>query len=435
MKLRVLTVAILAVALAVAASTATGATRSAAGPASKQATTLTVWLQNDAQKGWADTVAAATQAFEKQHPGVDVSVQYQQWGDHLTKFDATLAGGNAPDVLEFGNTETVKYSAAGALADLTSQKSTFPNSGSWLKGLKDSCTYNGKLYCIPYYAGARAVIYRTDFYRKAGITSVPKTLSAFVADGKKLMKTFGKDPDFSAFYFPGKNWYASMAFVYDYGGKIAYTRKHKWVGGLNSPQSIKALTLLKSIVRSTSRASLTTDESHPYPSIVFAKDKVASFIGNGWEWPYTLDDKVGNPALAPVMSAYPMPSHIKGRYMPTFLGGSDLAIPVTSKHKDLAADWLKAFTSTASMTAIAKAGNIPNTTSLLKLNASDPKLAPFAEAAKSSWFIPASPNWVNVENANVLQNMLVRIFTGRASVKNATTDASKQISSILNQSA
>ena len=36
---------------------------------------------------------------------MDVNVQYQQWTQHLAKFDATLAGGNAPDVIEMGNTE------------------------------------------------------------------------------------------------------------------------------------------------------------------------------------------------------------------------------------------------------------------------------------------------------------------------------------------
>jgi len=68
-------------------------------------------------------------------------------------------------------------------------------------------------------------------------------------------------------------------------------------------------------------------------------------------------------------------------------------------------------------------------------NASNPKLAPFARAAKSSWFVPTSPNWANVENANVLQDMLVKIFTGRASVKAAANTASSQITRILNTGA
>ena len=78
--------------------------------------------------------------------------------------------------------------------------------------------------------------------------------------------------------------------------------------------------------------------------------------------------------------------------MPTFLGGSNLAVPVTSKQKALAADWIAAFTNTANMTRMAAGGGvIPNTTSLARINASKPTLAPFAEAAKYSWFVPSTP--------------------------------------------
>ena len=89
----------------------------------------------------------------------------RRWGDYKTKFEATLGAGNAPDVIEFGNTDTPKYMAAGALAPLN--KSDFPNSGTWLSGLAKSATYNGKTYGVPYYAGARGVIYRTDQYKAA----------------------------------------------------------------------------------------------------------------------------------------------------------------------------------------------------------------------------------------------------------------------------
>jgi N,N'-diacetylchitobiose transport system substrate-binding protein len=424
MKARFLVAAVLAAMLAVAATTASGGTKKG------QADKIVVWLQDDAKNGWPEAVAAATKAFQAKHPGADVDVQYQQWTTHLTKFDAALAGGNAPDVIEMGNSETTKYMAAGAFATL--QANGFPNSKNWLGALKSSCTYNGKLYCAPYYAGARAVIYRKDYYQQAGIKGTPKTLAQFVAGGKKLMKKFGKDRDFSAMYFPGKNWYASMQFVYDYGGQIAVRKGGKWKGTLNSPQAIRALTVLKGVVRSLSRAPLTVDESHPYPSIPFARGKVASFVGNGWEWPYTLDAKVGNPDLASVMGAYPMPSHIKGRYMPTFLGGSDLAVPVTSKNKSLAADWIAAFTTAAQMKTIAAAGNIPNATNLANLTFGNVKVEPFAKAAKFSWFVPIAAHWVDVENANVLQDMCSQIFSGRKTVKAAATTASNAITRILN---
>jgi N,N'-diacetylchitobiose transport system substrate-binding protein len=391
MKARFLVVAVLAAMLAVAATTASGGTSKA------QAGKIVVWLQNDAQNGWPEAVALANRTFKAQHPDVDVDVQYQSWGTHLQKFDAGLVGGDAPDVIELGNTEMTKYMAAGAFKSLT--QSAFPNNKTWLQGLKGSCQYNGKLYGVPYYAGARAVIYRKDQYKGAGIKSTPKSFAQFLADGKKLMKKYG------------------------------------WKGTLNSPQALQALNQVKTMFKSLTRASKTTDEANPQQALVFAKGKVGSFVGNGWEWPYALDEKLGDPSLAPVVGAYPMPSHIAGKFMPTFLGGSDLAVPVTTKNQSLAVDWIKGFTSTAAESEIAKAGNIANTTKLLAFNASNPKLAPFARAAKYSWFVPTSPNWANVENANVLQDMLVKIATGRASVKAAANSASSQITRILNTGA
>ena len=427
MKVRYLAAGLLVAMLAVAASTASG------GTSSRHATKLVVWLMNDAQSGWPEAVGLANRTFKAQHPDVDVDVQYQTWGAHLTKLDAGLAGGDAPDVIELGNSEMSKYMAAGAFKRLT--QSAFPNNKTWLSGLKASSMYNGKLYGVPYYAGVRAVIYRKDQYKQAGIKSTPKTLAQFMADGRKLMKKFGKDSGYSAVYLPGKYWYAGMSFVYDYGGQIAVRKGGKWKGTLNSPQALRGLTQVQAVFKGLTRASRTGDEATPQQSLVFSKGKVGSFIGNGWEWPYALDEKLGNPALAPVMGAYPMPSHIAGRFMPTFIGGSDLAVPVTTKNHSLAVDWIKAFTSTAAESEIAKAGNIANTTKLLAFNASNPKLAPFARAAKYGWFVPTSPNWVNVENANVLQNMFVKIATGRASVKAAATSASGQITRILNTGA
>src|ERR1041385_6305987 len=117
MKRRSIVALSLVVVLAAAVTAATsGATQRAT------ASSITVWLQVDAQSGWPDVVAAANQQFQSDHPGVKVNVQYQNWGDHLQKFDATLAGGGGPDVIEMGNTEMTKYMAAGAFADLTSAK-------------------------------------------------------------------------------------------------------------------------------------------------------------------------------------------------------------------------------------------------------------------------------------------------------------------------
>ena len=358
-----------------------------------------------------------------------VDVQIQTWGDHLTKLDAALAGGRAPDVVELGNTETTKYMAAGALANITANKGSFPNNRTWLRALQQSCTYQNRLFCVPYYAGARAVIYRRDHWRAAGLTRAPASLAAFVAAGKRVMRQQRNQPNYSALYFPGKYWYAAMSFVYDYGGAIARFRNGRWVGTLDSALALRGLRQWKSTALALSRANKSGTEATQWT--VFSQGRVGATISNGWEWGLIIDPQNGNPNLN--LGAFPMPSHTRGKFMPTFLGGSDLAVPATSGNRAAALDWIRTFTSTQNMRNLtSSAGVIPNTTSLASVNANKPQLAPFAQAAKSSWFVPTAPNWANVENAQVLQDMLARILTGRATVEAAARQASRQITSILN---
>ena len=388
--------------------------------ATKKATanSITVWLQVDAQSGWPDVVAAANQKFQADHPGTTVNVQYQNWGDHLQKFDATLAGGGGPDVIEMGNTEMTKYMAAGAFAAL--DKSTFDNSANWLKGLAASGAFGGKTYGVPYYAGSRVVTYRTDLFKKAGISKLPTTTAAYIADAKKLM---AKNPKkgFSPVYIAGTDWYVAMGFVFDYGGGIATQVSGKWKGLLSSPKSIAGLAAYKAFYIATSRASKTTDETHPNPYDVYAQGQAASIVGPSW-----FSCCVGKKYTG-ATAQFVMPGHVKGQSIPGFLGGSDLAVPGTSSNKALAADWIKDFTNTGSEKALQAKGNIPNATNLLGASVNE-------RAAARSWFVPTAKHWVDVENGNILRNMLAQILTGKLSIQQAAASASDNIASVLNQS-
>ncbi len=416
MKKHIIVALCLCVVGAAAVTAAVGATnRAAAG-------SLTVWLQVDAQTGWPDVVAAANQQFATDHPGWTVNVQYQSWGDHLQKLDAALAAGNGgPDVVEMGNTEMTKYMAAGAFANLTSYKTTFDNSANWLSGLAKSGTYAGKLFGVPYYAGSRVVTYRTDLFRKAGITKLPTSLAQFTGDAAKLAAKDGNKQGFSPVYIAGTDWYVAMGFVYDYGGSIARTHDGKWWGNLTSPAAIAGLTAYKNFFDAVSQASKTTDETHPNPYDVYAQGGAASMVGPSWFSAAALLGK-----YAPTTAQFVMPSHIPGQPMPGFLGGSDLAVPVTSSNQALAADWIKDFTSTASEKALEAKGNIPNATNLLGNSVNE-------RAAARSWFVPQATHWVDVENANVLRNMLAQILTGSLTVKQAALAADANITSILNE--
>ena len=405
---------------------ACGGTGQQSNNPSNETGTLTVWLMNgSAPQSVVDGVNAD---FKAKYPNVTVNVELQQWGDIGTKLDTAFAGSTPPDVVELGNTLVAKYAAAGALEDISGKKSTFDNSGTWLQSLTDSCTLNSKLYCVPYYAGSRAIIYRKDFFDAAGL-QVPTSMDQLQTAGQKLMQAHSSDPNFSALYFPGKYWYAALPFVWDFGGDIATQSGGKWQGSLNSSASQQGLTELNTLVASLSRADKTGDEAKQ--DQVFAQGHVAMVIANGWEVGVILDPKSGDPSLKDKLGAFPIPSHNSGQTAPVFLGGSDFGVAAKSKHSSAANAWVQMFTDNKHMSEMATVGGvIPNTTSLLSLGTGLNGV--FYSAAKNSKFVPNSQNWASVENANVLPDMLVKIFTKQQTIPDATAAASTRIASILN---
>jgi N,N'-diacetylchitobiose transport system substrate-binding protein len=409
--------AALALAFTVAAAAAQAATTN----------TLTVWLQVDAQNGWPGVVAAANSAFEASHPGWTVNVDYQQWSDHLAKFDATIAGNDTPDVIEMGNTEMTKYMAEGAFANLGSDKSKFANSSHWLSGLLASGEYNGKLYGVPYYAGSRVITYRSDLFRKAHIKGIPKSLAQFEADLVKVGKLEKKNKGFSPLYVGGEDWYTALSFVFDYGGSIAKYEHGKWVGTLDSKNSIKGLTAFQQFFDATqAKSTATLDGSgsggNPYGYTVFSEGKTAANYGPAWF--LGVEGKYAKTTA----KQFVMPSHIKGQPMPGFLGGSDLAVPAQSSNQAAAVAWIADYTDTTSEKALAAVGNIPNATNLLNTSVND-------RAAARSWFVPQALNWVDVENGNILKTMLGSFLTGQLTVAQAAKVASQNIAQTLNQPA
>jgi N,N'-diacetylchitobiose transport system substrate-binding protein len=413
MRYRVLAVIAAAVVLGVVAATATASGKKAT------AHTLTVWLQVDAQNGWPDIVASANSAFESANPGWTVNVQYQQWTDHLQKFDATIAGNDTPGVIEMGNTEMTKYMAAGAFTSLTASK--FDNSSKWLTGMRAWGTYLGKLYGVPYYAGSRVITYRSDLFKKAGFKKPPTSLSQFQSQLVKVGKMEKHVKGFAPLYVGGEDWYSALSFVFDYGGSIATFSHGKWHGTLNSKASIAGLTRFKQFFKATqSRSTATLDGSNPFPYTVYSQGRTAANYGPAW---YTC---CTGKKYAKATKQFVMPSHVKGQAIPGFLGGSTLAIPSQSGSKSQAIEWLHDFTSNASEQALEKKGNIPNATNLLGNSINE-------RAAARSWFVPQAKHWVDVENGNILKTMLAQILTGRLTVKQAATVASDNIAQTLNE--
>jgi N,N'-diacetylchitobiose transport system substrate-binding protein len=416
-----------------AAACGSGGSDKSAGkdPGPSASGTLTVWLQVDAQTLWPKSVAAATADFTKKYPKVKVSVQYQAWADHLTKFDASAQADKEPDVIELGNSETAQYVQAGAFSDLTAKRATFDGSSKWQKGLLDACTDGGKLYCVPYYGGTRAVLYRKDLFAAAGISQTPKTWAELQADIATLMAKHKGDKGFSAFFMPGQHPYGALPFVFDDGGKIASQGSDgTWKSELSSPADVQGLKTWKSLVDAGMRGDRTGDDLGAVPALVAGKVAM-SYSTNGQLVQVYSKDK-GDPALKGKIASFPMPSPTRpGSYAPPYMGGSVLAVTAKSKQQALADEWVRDFTSTAREKEFLAGGFLANT---LDLTSADPERAGYFVGLEDSWSVPAAKNWAQVEKNLTIKQMLTDIATGKLSVEAATAKYGKQMEDTLNAS-
>ncbi|MGX2997355.1 extracellular solute-binding protein [Streptomyces sp. JNUCC 64] len=391
---------------------------------------LTVWLTIDARESWPDLVASTNKRFAKLHPNSDVKVQYQQWPSKNQKIDAALAGQDVPDVVEMGNSETTNYIINGAFA--TVDKKDFDHSKDWLPALADACQYKGETYCVPYYAGAKVGIYRTDILKKVGVTEAPGTYPELLKVLDKVKAEFGtKDKNFSSFYMPGRYPHAAMAWVKDAGGEMAVQENGRWRGALSSPASRAGLTTWKKLIDDYYVGDRSKDNGDE-PGVV-GQGKVAMFYGNTWEANAAADTRSGgNPELSGKFATFPFPGP-SGKLLPPFLGGSLLAVPAKSRNQELAQDWIKLFTDAGSQRQLIKAETLPNNTVQLRDVPADGMNAAAARSAERGWVTPLAPGWVSVEKANILPAMLQDIATGKKSVDRATADADREIDKLINE--
>ena len=374
-----------------------------------------------------DFVKFAIGAFNKIHPDVKVTFERQQWTGIVEKLTTALSSSDSPDVIELGNTQAQAFEAAAALKDLTADKAKL-GGDDLLQSLVEAGTYDGKFYGVPYYAGARVVLYRKDLFEKSGI-SIPTTIDELLAAANKLKTDNASTANFSGMYLPGKNWFAALPFIWVTGGDIAVQDGSSWKGMLASDKSVTGLTEFQKFIQETSGAPKDGDDSKDY--IAFCNGEVGMMPAPGWKPGQIINKDDGCPDMEANIGAFAMPGLTAGSTSPAFLGGSNLAISAKSKNPELANELLQILVSKDYQKQFADQGTIPALKSLLGgITGSDAATAQ-AKAAENSRFVPSSENWAAVEASNILPDMIVAI-SGGADVKAEAAKADGAIEALLN---
>ncbi|HVV14135.1 sugar ABC transporter substrate-binding protein [Amycolatopsis sp.] len=157
--------ALLAVALLLTLTGCAGAGEIGAG-----GRTLVIGIVSNPQMN--DAISLAGQ-FEAANPGIKlkfVSLPENQARAKITSSVATQGG--EFDVVMISNYETPQWAANGWLENLQPYIGATPgyDESDFIPSIKDSLSYQGNMYAVPFYGESSFLAYRKDLFEKAGLT-------------------------------------------------------------------------------------------------------------------------------------------------------------------------------------------------------------------------------------------------------------------------
>jgi len=181
------------------------------GVAPAQAATTTITWLSDNGPANIKLENAVVSAFQKANPGIKVQLHTRAGGaegDNLVK--TKLATGNMEDVFNYNSGALLAaINPAKTLVDVTKQ----PFQKNVYSSFKPAVSVSGKVFGAPWgTAMGGGIYYNIPAFKKAGITSTPKTWAEFITDAKAL-KASGVDAVCGTF---GDSWTAQLFVLADF---------------------------------------------------------------------------------------------------------------------------------------------------------------------------------------------------------------------------
>ncbi|MER5464789.1 extracellular solute-binding protein [Streptomyces sp. NPDC002668] len=416
-----------AAALALAGLTATAcAPQTSDNSATKdeKSGTLRVWLfQEVNNKPKEQVVDAAVAAFGKKHKDAKVEVEYIPVETRAQKIKAAFNDPrSAPDLIEYGNTDTAGYVKDGGLADVSAEFTAWDEAKDTDPAAKQSVTVGGKIYGAPLFVGVRALYYRTDVFKELGIAA-PKTQDELIATAKKIHKA---KPELYGLAVGGAYTYGAMPFIWANGGELAEESGGSYKAAINSPAARKGITAYTSLFGNDNCPAAKCASMGGNATVTaFASGKAAMAIGGDFSHQAV--------EAGPVKGKYavvPLPGLKAGETAPAFAGGNNIGVLKSSSHRTSAVDLMKQFTGKETQRMLFEAmGFLPTYTDVRSEAAKkEPFVDPFVKTlGAGAKFVPASPGWGQIDASLVLPTMFQEIVSGKKDVAAASDDAAKKM--------
>jgi N,N'-diacetylchitobiose transport system substrate-binding protein len=359
--------------------------------------------------------------FMAEYPDVTVELQHSPWTEAHDQFTTEMAGGSVIDVSEVGNTWTREFADLGGLEPLESL-----DVGELPVGMVESASLDGTQFGMPWYAGARGLIYRTDILEEAGITEPPATWDDLEAAAAAITEQFNGEP--FAFAAPGVNMHEFMPMIWQAGGEIATEEGDGYAAALNSPEAAEAWDFFKSFHDNGYAPADALTWNSLNAQEAFAAGQVAMMVGGGWDVFQMLEN---NPDIEANLGTALLPEG-PGGSRETFAGGSDLVVFEGSDNKDAAKAWVEFMVRPDNVSAFAEEvpGFFPGNADGIEETATalGDLYAPFAEQLLDhTRSYPVGAGWGALEGAEVFQNTMQEVLGGQTSTEDGLASLADQM--------
>jgi len=234
-------------------------------------------------------IEALVEAWSAQNTGITIDHRPIGNEQFFTVIRTALAGGQPPDLLQYeGYQQTRDFAAAGQLTDLTewwnAHKDNFvlPEAGA------RACTYEGKIYCVPFtYQTGWQIYYNPELLEANGI-EVPTTYDEFLAAAETL-KANGVTPIALGAKdgWPSTHWY--MAFlVQRCGVETVYQAIEGNGASFTDECFVQAAADLQSLAQSGDFSPGVASDDYGTAQALFLAGRAAffqtgSWFASGWE--------------------------------------------------------------------------------------------------------------------------------------------------------
>ncbi|MCX7745731.1 MAG: sugar ABC transporter substrate-binding protein [Clostridia bacterium] len=290
---------------------------------SGESISLKVWIMPNSTSAEKDFMELID-PFLKENPHIKVTPTILTWNSAWDKITLSVTGGDAPDIMQLGSTWVAAIASTGGLADLTDKYRKDDFIPQTLRATVIENQTNSARYAMPWFVDTRALYYRKDALRKAGVNpekdftnwetfkNALKKLNQLEVNGKKI----------SAMGMPGKNdWnvvHNFSWFIWGAGGDFLSPDNKKCT--IHSPQSFEGIKYFIDLASEGLISRKALERSAGEVNKMFNNGDFATMISNP-STDVTINDNIGFSII---------PKGPNGHF--SFLGGSMLAIHKSSNH-------------------------------------------------------------------------------------------------------